>query len=294
MPDEPRVGTTPDEEAPPPATIGADLIAPAALPLVDTHWALILGASSGFGAATALALAEAGFHIAGVHLDMRRTIENANEVQRRIAATGRQVAFFNMNAADPDKRKAMLDQMKERIGPGDGFRVMLHSLAFGSLVPFIARDGGPSVDEKKMDMTLSVMAHTLVYWVQDLVARDLLKPGSRVLTMTSSGSHRVIPNYGVVSAAKAALESHVRVLAMELAPDGITVNAIQAGITDTPALRAIPGHEEMIRMAMLRHPAKRLTTPNDVARFVVLMASPATQWINGDVIRVDGVEDALA
>lgn len=292
MSDESRPAPTAEET--PAATIGEELTGPEEPRLAETRWALILGVSSGFGGATALALAEAGYDIAGVHLDMRRTIANAEEVKRRIEATGRKAVFFNMNAADPEKRRDMLDKIQAEIGPDDGFRIFMHSLAFGSLVPFIARDGKPAVDEKKMDMTLNVMAHSLVYWVQDLVARDLLKPGSRILAMTSSGSHRVIPNYGVVSAAKAALESHIRVLAMELAPYGITANAIQAGVTDTPALRMIPGHEEIVKFAVQRHPAHRLTTPADVARVILLMASPATQWMNGDVIRVDGVEDALA
>ena len=279
----------------PAATIGEELEISNAPRLADTRWALILGASSGFGAATALALANAGFHIAGVHLDMRRTIANAEETKRRIEETGRKARFFNMNAADPDKRREMLDTIQEEIGPDDGFRVFMHSLAFGSLVPFLPTEGGkPPVTEKQMDMTLNVMAHSLVYWTQDLVARNLLKPGSRILAMTSSGSHRVIPNYGVVSAAKAALESHIRVLAMELAAGGVTANAIQAGVTDTAALRMIPGHEEIVRFALARHPAKRLTTPADVARFIVLLTSPDSQWVNGDVLRVDGVEDALA
>jgi enoyl-[acyl-carrier protein] reductase III len=292
MSDEAR--PAPTEETPAP-TIGEELELSSEPRLADTRWALILGASSGFGAATALALAKAGFHIAGVHLDMRRTIANAEEVQRRIKATGQKVRFFNMNAADPDKRREMLDAIQEEIGPDDGFRIFMHSLAFGSLVPFLPTDGGkPPVTEKQMDMTLNVMAHSLVYWTQDLVSRKLLQPGSRILAMTSSGSHRVIPNYGVVSAAKAALESHIRVLAMELAPTGITANCIQAGVTDTPALRMIPGHEQIAGFALERHPAKRLTTPGDVARFIVLLTSPDVQWINGDVIRVDGVEDALA
>lgn len=289
-----EVRPAPTEEAPA-ATIGEELEMTADRPLADTRWALILGVSSGFGAATAIALAKAGFHIAGVHLDMRRTIANAEETKRRIEETGQKARFFNMNAADPDKRHDMLDKIQQEIGPDDGFRVFMHSLAFGSLVPFIATEGGkPPVTEKQMDMTLNVMAHSLVYWAQDLVARNLLKPGSRILAMTSSGSHRVIPNYGVVSAAKAALESHIRVLAMELALSGITANSIQAGVTDTPALRMIPGHEQIAGFALERHPAKRLTIPNDVARFIVLLTSPDVQWINGDVIRVDGVEDALA
>jgi hypothetical protein len=69
----------------------------------------------------------------------------------------------------------MLDKIQEVIGPDDGFRVFMHSLAFGSLVPFVATEGGkPPVTEKQMDMTLNVMAHSLVFWTQELVARNLL------------------------------------------------------------------------------------------------------------------------
>ena len=89
-------------------------------------------------------------------------------------------------------------------------------------------------------MTLDVMANSLIYWAQDLAAAGLLRKGSRIYAMTSSGSTRVIRSYGAVSAAKAALEAHIRQLAFELAPLGVTANAIRAGVTDTPALRRIP------------------------------------------------------
>jgi NAD(P)-dependent dehydrogenase (short-subunit alcohol dehydrogenase family) len=101
----------------------------------------------------------------------------------------------------------------------------------------------------------------------------------------------VIPYYGAVSAAKAALESHVRQLALELADRGITVNAIRAGVTDTPALRKIPGHEQMIEGALQSNPHGRLTTPEDVARAIALLARPESAWITGNVIGVDGGED---
>ena len=107
----------------------------------------------------------------------------------------------------------------------------MHSLAFGSLVPFIADDPKEAVDRKKMEMTQDVMANSLVYWVQDLYRGGFLEQGSKIYAMTSEGSSRVIPSYGVVSAAKAAMESHVRQLAMEFARRGagITVNSIRAG-----------------------------------------------------------------
>jgi enoyl-[acyl-carrier protein] reductase III len=261
--------------------------------LEDTRWALILGASSGFGAGVAVALAEAGFNICGVHLDMRSRMAGVDEIIQRIEATGRQVAFFNVNAADPDKRKMVLDAMEKRM-QGDGFRVLLHSLAFGTLQPFVSPAPGETlINQKQVDMTLDVMAHSLVYWTQDLVTRNLLRRGSRILAMTSAGGSRVIPNYGAVSAAKAALESHIRQLAMELAPRGITANAILAGVTDTPALRRIPGNDKIVAAALSRNPSGRLTTPADIARFIAMWAGPGSQWATGNVLQVDGGEDII-
>ena len=120
-----------------------------------------------------------------------------------------------------------------------------------------------------------------------------MREGGKVFAMTSSGGQRVWRTYGAVSAAKASLESHVRQLALELAPQGITVNAIRAGVTDTPALRKIPGHEEMIEIAKARNPFGRLTTPADVAAAVVVLSQPGTHWMTGNVIGVDGGEDIV-
>jgi enoyl-[acyl-carrier protein] reductase III len=109
--------------------------------------------------------------------------------------------------------------------------------------------------------------------------------------MTSSGGTRVLPHYGPVSAAKAALESNIRQLATELAPYGITANSIRAGVTDTPAARAIPNYEEFSREAARRNPHRRLTTPEDVARAIVVFSHPDTYWMTGNVVGVDGGED---
>jgi enoyl-[acyl-carrier-protein] reductase (NADH) len=142
-----------------------------------------------------------------------------------------------------------------------------------------------------MDMTLTVMAHSLVYWAQGLVRRGLMGQGGRIYAMTSSGGDRVIPSYGAVSAAKASLESHCRQLALELAPHGITANSIRAGVTDTPALRKIPGAQHMLEEARQQNPYGRITTPEDVARCMVSLADEGTAWMTGNVIRVDGGED---
>jgi NAD(P)-dependent dehydrogenase (short-subunit alcohol dehydrogenase family) len=137
------------------------------------------------------------------------------------------------------------------------------------------------------------MANSLVYWTQDLFARKLISQGSRIFAMTSSGGARVWPAYGAVSAAKAALESHMRQLALELAPYGITANTIRAGVTDTPALRKIPGNEQMMEFAKIKNPHHRLTTPEDVAKAIAALSNSATQWVTGNVIGVDGGEDII-
>lgn len=251
--------------------------------------ALILGASSGFGEGAAIEFAKAGYDIYGVHLDRRAGLQHVEEIKAAIEATGQRASFFNVNAAAAEKRDAVLDEIAESAEPGS-LRVLMHSLAFGTLLPFVAREGR-TMSPEQMNMTLDVMAHSLVYWTRGVVERGLMGEGGRVFAMTSSGGDRVIPAYGGVSAAKAALESHCRQLALELAPYGITANAIRAGVTDTPALRKIPGAEHMIEEAAAQNPYGRLTTPEDVAQCMIALAEPGTHWMTGNTIRVDGGED---
>ena len=256
-------------------------------------WALILGASSGFGGAAAVEFAKTGFNIFGVHLDRKGTMPMVEEVIQKIQATGQQAIFFNINAADEEKRREALDKMKTELGADSTVRLLMHSLAFGSLKLYVAAEAADEVDKTKMEMTLDVMANSLVYWTQDLMRRKMMQHGGRIFAMTSSGGARVWPNYGPVSAAKAALESHIRQLALELAPQGITANSIRAGVTDTPALRKIPGNDKMVAVAQERNPSGRLTTPEDVAKFMALMTDARAQWVTGNVIGVDGGEDIV-
>lgn len=259
---------------------------------LEGRWTLILGASSGFGAAAARALAGAGMNVFGVHLDTKGTLHRARRVVADIEGLGRKAVFFNVNAADGRKRARVLDEVEESLAddPAGSIHLMLHSLAFGSLRPLIADDAKEAIDESQMEMTLRVMAHSLVYWVQDLARRNLLARGSRVYALSSAGAIRVAPMYGAVSAAKAALESHARQLALELGPRGIAVNCLRPGVAETPALRAIPGHEPYVDRALEINPGGRLTTTEDVANVLVALADPAVTWISGAVIPVDGGE----
>lgn len=253
-------------------------------------WALILGASSGFGAAAARELAARGLDIFGVHFDRKSTLYLAEETICDIEAAGRRAVFFNVNAADPDRRAETIATMAENVAEGSMVRVLMHSVAFATLRPFLVEDPKEGLTQRQMEMTIDVMANSLVYWTQDLVRADLIRDGGRIFAMTSLGGDRVWLSYGATSAAKAALESHVRQLALELAPRGITANSIRAGVTDTPALRKIPGHEDMIEGARRANPYRRLTTPEDVAQAIAVLSLPESAWINGDVIGADGGE----
>ena len=265
-------------------------------PVKLTGWALVLGASSGFGAAASLALARAGCNIFGVHFDRKSTQPMAQRVLADVQAAGREAHFFNVNAADEERRADVAGEM-ERVLTARGemgqLRILIHSLAFGTLKLFIAEPMKDAVVKSQMDMTLDVMANSLIYWTQDVVGRGLMGQGGRIYAMTSAGGTRVLPYYGPVSAAKAALESHCRQLAMELAPRGITVNAVRAGVTDTPALQKIPGADTLKTIAAARNPGRRLTTPADVARAIVAFSHSSTAWVTGNVLGVDGGEDIV-
>jgi NAD(P)-dependent dehydrogenase (short-subunit alcohol dehydrogenase family) len=255
-------------------------------------WALILGASSGFGEATALELARTGMNIFGVHLDRRDKLPHVAEIQEKIRALGRDVQFFNCNASDDEMRQETVEQIRARlVSPPGVLRVLMHSLAFGSLKPLAGAE--QVVSKKQLEITADTMGHSLVYWVQDCLRAGLFDWGGRIFAMTSSGSTRVIPNYGPVSAAKAIIEAHIRQLAMELAPAGITANAILAGVTDTHALRQIPDFEKLMDVARQRNPHHRLTVPEDVARCIAALCHPATYWLTGNTLQVDGGESIV-
>ena len=254
-----------------------------------SDWALILGSSSGFGEATARELAAKGVNIYGIHLDRRSAMERIDGLVSELKSDGVKVIFKNMSATDVEKREKVIEELK---GFGDiRVKVMLHSLAFGALKPVIGENPAQSLSQKQVEMTLDVMASSLIYWAQDLYNAGLLKKGSQIFGMTSSGGHCQWKAYGAVSAAKAALESYSRQLAFEFSEFGIASNTIQAGVTDTAALRKIPENEKMIEIATAMNPGNRLTVPGDVAKVIGMIGLSEESWLTGNVIRVDGGED---
>jgi enoyl-[acyl-carrier protein] reductase I len=139
-------------------------------------------------------------------------------------------------------------------------------------------------------LTIESMALNWYSWTKALIVHDLFAEDARLLALTSEGNQKAWRGYGAVSAAKATLEALCRNMALEYAPVGLRCNVLQAGVTDTPSLRMIPGSEAMLKFAEKRNPFKKLTTVQDVANVVHLLCTDEAAWINGAVIPVDGGE----
>lgn len=150
--------------------------------------------------------------------------------------------------------------------------------------------GSGMLSEDDFAHTVHAMGTSLVGWVQATVTHRLFAADARVIGLTSEGNALAWTGYAAVSAAKAVLESVARSLAVEFAQHGLRTNVVQPGITDTAALRHIPGQEQMKAGARLRNPFHRLTTPDDVANVIYLLCTDEAAWINGALIRVDGGE----
>ncbi len=166
--------------------------------------------------------------------------------------------------------------------------MLIHSVAFGTLKNMV---GDEPLTKSNIEMTQDVMSNNLIYWTQELHENNLLNNGSHIIAMTSAGGRKNWNYYGAISIAKAAIESIIRQLSIELAPYGISANAIQAGVTDTAALRKIPGNELMINNALKVNPHKRLTSPEDIADVIEMFASYESSWMTGNIINVDGGEN---
>ncbi|MBK7580040.1 MAG: SDR family oxidoreductase [Myxococcales bacterium] len=151
-------------------------------------------------------------------------------------------------------------------------------------------DPDARLEDEDFARTVHSMGTSLATWAQAVFARGLFAADARVIGMTSEGNEVAWRGYAAVSAAKVALESVSRSLALELGPFGVRSNVVQAGVTDTPALRLIPGSARMKAHARLKNPMGRLTTPADVADFIALLCTDEARWVNGALIRVDGGE----
>jgi enoyl-[acyl-carrier protein] reductase III len=255
-------------------------------------WGLILGGSSGIGLASARKLASEGMNLIVIHRDRRGAMPEIQLRFEEIRALGVELLSFNEDALSQEGRSDLITRIAKALS-SRRLSLMLHSIALGNLKPAAplndSRDT-PILDELDLQQTIYNMGSSLLFWVQDLHLNSLLADDARILALTSEGNRIAWNGYAAIGAAKATLESLVRAIAKEFAPYGVRCNVLQAGLTDTKAFRLIPGSDELAAKARARNPYARLTTPEDVAAVVYLMALDEAAWINGALLRVDGGE----
>lgn len=256
------------------------------------QWALILGASSGMGRASAAKLAAEGYGLLLVHRDRKSVARELELFWESLRAHGVPVHVWNTNALDAEVQQQLVAEMQEVAG-SHRLHLLLHSIASGNVKPILSADGGDVLSEDDFHQTIHAMGTSLLQWGRLLLKHDLWTENGRIIGLSSEGSHMAGANYAAVGAAKAVLETLCIYMARELAPAGLRTNIINAGITDTPALRGIPGSEAILEQTRQRNPYGRLTTTADVANVVYLLSRPEADWINGATIRVDGGEQII-
>jgi len=252
-------------------------------------WAIVLGGSSGFGFAAVEKLASHGMNIAVLYREMAAIENPLKEKLATIAdETGVTIAPFNINALDEAGRNSFIEQFSLLTNQKQCVRLLLHSIARGNLKPLISEENALSVED--IQGTTYAMSTSLLDWTRTLLAAQFFYKDARVIGLTSEGSNRYIDNYAAVSIAKASLQSLVTYMAVELSSYGLRTNLIQAGVTETPSLKRIPGSEELIEFSKKRNPMGRITQPEDVANVIYLLCTEESAWINGSLIHVDGGE----
>jgi enoyl-[acyl-carrier protein] reductase III len=243
--------------------------------------ALVTGSSRGIGRAIALSLADFKVDVA---INYLRNRSRAEETVEEIRSRGVRSLLVKGNVANPDHVDRIFSTIQDEWG---GLDIVVSNAASGVLKS--ARE----LTIHHFDWSMHINAAALLPITQNFLRMD--SETEKVLVAVSSlGAIRAIPNYTAVGASKAALESMVRHLAAELAPDGMRINAVSAGTVDTDALLHFPNREELLEGARERTPAGRLTSPQDVANTVVYLCTEYASMIHGQVIVVDGGYSILA
>ena len=225
-------------------------------------------------------------HICIVHRSRRSVLAPFEEAILEMQSYGIKVISYNVDAMNVDKRLSVIESLLEEIGKAQ-VKTLVHSVARGNLKPLHSNEG-VVLSNDDFTRTIDAMGISVYDWVSAFAKANLFTQDARVIAFTSEGSHKAWKQYGAVAAAKAALESIIRGIALEFAPLKIKANCIQAGVTDTESLRLIPGSAVMIEKSIERNPYGRLTLPEDVANAVYLLCRDEASWINGAVIPVDG------
>ena len=256
------------------------------------RWALIIGGSSGMGLATSRKLSKNGFNLVIIHRDRRSLLPEFDKNIEELRKNGMKVLTFNIDGTNQEKINESLASLKNQ-SDVVSFDLILHAISRGNLKPFVSKNEESTLTKQDIALTIDAMSTNVLTWVQELQKQDFLKKGGQLVTLTSAGSHRYWRGYGAVAMAKSSLEILSKYLAIELAPFGFRINCISAGITDTPSLRFIPNYEQLIDEASKRNPLGRMTLPEDIADAIYLLTLPQSNWINGNIMFVDGGEHLM-
>ncbi len=259
-------------------------------------WGVILGGSSGFGFAAIEKLALHGMNIVMLFRETAGVEKVLNEKISLITAKSDvKILLINANALNEAGRDLFLEKFKETVGKDGKIRLLLHSIARGNLKPLVSggvsdNDSGEMLSIEDIQLTTYAMSNSILDWTRMLLKEGLFYKDARVIGITSEGTHKYWDSYAAVSIAKASLESLATYMAVEFATYGLKTNLIQAGISETPSLKKIPGSKELLQIAKTRNPMGRITTPEDVANVIYLLCTDEASWINGSVIHADGGE----
>ncbi|NTV36041.1 MAG: enoyl-[acyl-carrier-protein] reductase FabL [Anaerolineaceae bacterium] len=240
--------------------------------------ALVTGSSRGIGSAIAVHLAQLG---ADIIVHYVRNVKPAEETAARIQSLGRKAFIIRANLSKVEEVQRLFAGIETEFG---GLDIFINNAASGFNRP------GMEQKETGWDYTMNTNARALLFAAQQAVPLMEKRGGGKIISITSPGAYRVMPDYIAVGASKAAQDALTRYLAVELAPRNICVNAIAPGLVLTDALQhfGVMADPDVIPRAIQNTPAGRLVTPQDVAGVVAFLCSPAAEMIRGQVIVLDG------
>ncbi|EUJ44521.1 enoyl-[acyl-carrier-protein] reductase FabL [Paenilisteria rocourtiae] len=238
--------------------------------------ALVTGSSRGIGREIALDLAKQGYDIA---INFARSRSKAQEVAKEVEALGQKALLVRANVGDIEKLKGMFTEVDEAFGRLD---VLVNNAASGVLRPIM------ELNESHWDWTMDINAKALLFASQEAAKRMQKTGGGKIVSLSSVGAIRYLENYTTVGVSKAAVESLTRYLAVELAPMGISVNAVSGGLIETEALDHFPNREELLADAIAKTPAGRMVEVQDLVKTVSFLVSDQADMIRGQTIIVDG------
>ncbi len=236
--------------------------------------ALITGGSRGIGKAIVMALAQGS--VQTFFINYLENDEAAFQLRNQLLAQGLDVHLLKYNLAFPAEIQIMFQEISNLSPHLD---MLIHCAAITTFKPL------KNVKPNQWDLTLNVSTKSFIQCAQQ--SAYLMREGGKMLVISSMGSQRFNPNYGALGVAKAALEAAVRYLAVEFAPQNIEVNGITAGLIQGESLPAFPDIENLVQETLQRTPAKRLGTPQDVAKLALFLLTQS-DFIVGQNIILDG------